>query len=62
MIKIDYDDDSEMMRICKGEEIVFEGSYWDFDYSPVGLEGFLKEFGVEAEAVDCEYSDGEWIV
>lgn len=55
MIDIKYDEACEMMVISDGDVIIFEGNYWDFDYSPAGLSSFLDICGVPVCLEKYEY-------
>lgn len=56
MVLIEIDDVSEMLRITKGGEILFNDNYWDFDITDLG--GLLTKCGIEViEDTTWEYDN-----
>lgn len=56
MVLIEKDNNSEMMRITKDGEVLFEGNFWDFHLD--SIYDILKKCEVEVvQDDDWEYSD-----
>lgn len=55
-IFIKEDTDSEMIQILTDEDIcLFEGNYWDFDFSGKSVENLFKKVGLKVELTDLPY-------
>jgi hypothetical protein len=49
MIKIENDEDNEMMKISFNNKVIFHGNYWDFDRDPDSIYRFLKKLNLKVE-------------
>lgn len=58
-IFITEDTDSEIIKLVTEEgKHLFEGNYWDFDFSGKSLLSLLKNAGLKVELTDLPYD--EW--
>lgn len=48
-IKIEQDQETEMMKITFDKKVIFEGNYWDFDGSPSRIVSFLKKLKLDVD-------------
>jgi len=56
-IKITEDTDSEMTKIERDGECVFEGNYWDLNTDGGSLECLFGKMGLKVELIEKDYED-----
>ena len=54
-IKIEQDQETEMMKITFDKKVIFEGNYWDFDREPSGLFSFLKKLKLDVDLKEYNF-------